>query len=559
MTHHDLPPNPSLENLKKQAKSLLKQLTAGELAAAQRVVAAHPKFQNTAKSSFSHEGLQLSDCQLVLSRELGFPSWPALKTALDSQTATHVTRFLRSANLSYIDHRAFDLTKARNLLADQPKLIETSIWAAATAGNKQLVERLLDEDQQLVNQAGGPNRWSPLQYLCHSRIESPESVATAVELLRRGADPNVSYVIGENCQFTCITAAIGEGEAGTQLYPPHPQAEQLVAVLLDHGANPNDSQGLYNSMFTGGTHWIQLLLNYGLRDQCINWAPESEMRTVDYFLAQACKYGHADRAELLLRHGADPDTHDWYENKPCYAHAMGRGNVEIAHLLVRHGGTPVQPASAKEQFFIHCMAADRQAVESLIQQHPADEVALWRADDRKMSLAVEANQIDGVRMMLDYGVEIGYALFEAAWNGRLDMAQLLIERGASARLRHDEHDVTPIAFANRAGHVHVREYLLAQDIDIFDAIRFDRPDRISELSKLDPEALERTLSKYLNGDSRSELGDHTPLGFAVVHGKVEAVKLLLEHGANRDVYIGDRSIHQIAADLGNREIIELVE
>jgi ankyrin repeat protein len=130
--------------------------------------------------------------------------------------------------------------------------------------------------------------------------------------------------------------------------------------------------------------------------------------------------------------------------------------------------------------------------------------------------------------MLRFGFPIHNALFDAAWNGQLEIARLLIENGASARLRHLVHHVTPVAFANRAGHFDVRDYLLEQDVDIFDAIRFERPDLVARVA-------------------------------AVIRGDVEAVQLLLAAGANRDAcdHRG-RSLIQIAASEDLPEIAALL-
>ena len=56
----DLPPNPNLEHLKKQAKALLEKL----------------RLQNA--------NCQLVDAQHALAREYGFPSWPKLKAHIES-------------------------------------------------------------------------------------------------------------------------------------------------------------------------------------------------------------------------------------------------------------------------------------------------------------------------------------------------------------------------------------------------------------------------------------------------------------------------------------------
>ncbi len=68
-----LPPRPSLEFERKEAKALLRQLRAGNVDAHQRARARHPLLAQKAPSS-----LQLADAQLVIAREYGFASWTRL-------------------------------------------------------------------------------------------------------------------------------------------------------------------------------------------------------------------------------------------------------------------------------------------------------------------------------------------------------------------------------------------------------------------------------------------------------------------------------------------------
>ena len=64
-----LPDRPSLEQLRKQAKDLLRDARAGDPTALARVVANHS----------SGAPILLADAQLALAREYGFASWPRLR------------------------------------------------------------------------------------------------------------------------------------------------------------------------------------------------------------------------------------------------------------------------------------------------------------------------------------------------------------------------------------------------------------------------------------------------------------------------------------------------
>ena len=73
-----LPDQPSLENLRKQAKRLLKDLHSGDSKAISRLNEHLPRVSDAAAAT-------LSEAQLALAREYGFPSWPALKTVVEAQ------------------------------------------------------------------------------------------------------------------------------------------------------------------------------------------------------------------------------------------------------------------------------------------------------------------------------------------------------------------------------------------------------------------------------------------------------------------------------------------
>jgi uncharacterized protein len=68
---------PNLEQIKKQAKELLKSLRAGEPSGLDRLRAKHPEF--TSASPQTAVRAKLADAQLVVAREYGFATWAKLK------------------------------------------------------------------------------------------------------------------------------------------------------------------------------------------------------------------------------------------------------------------------------------------------------------------------------------------------------------------------------------------------------------------------------------------------------------------------------------------------
>src|SRR6266511_2068083 len=79
-----LPSQPNLEQLKNQAKDLLKSLKSGAADAIQRIRENHPRWSAASEPEMHAAELSLSDAQLVLAREYGFASWPKLKEHVDA-------------------------------------------------------------------------------------------------------------------------------------------------------------------------------------------------------------------------------------------------------------------------------------------------------------------------------------------------------------------------------------------------------------------------------------------------------------------------------------------
>src|SRR5262245_17871415 len=94
-----LPSRPNLEQLKNQAKDLLKNYKTADAQAVERIQANHPNYSNAAETEIRAAKLSLSDAQLVIAREYGFASWRQLKEHVESlllETADPVELFKRA-------------------------------------------------------------------------------------------------------------------------------------------------------------------------------------------------------------------------------------------------------------------------------------------------------------------------------------------------------------------------------------------------------------------------------------------------------------------------------
>ena len=75
MQHKRLPPNPSLEHLKSQAKQLLKGHKEGSPDTFQRIHVFFSKLSNATDAEVQSAAFGLQDAQLVIAREYRFASW----------------------------------------------------------------------------------------------------------------------------------------------------------------------------------------------------------------------------------------------------------------------------------------------------------------------------------------------------------------------------------------------------------------------------------------------------------------------------------------------------
>ncbi|WP_431040809.1 ankyrin repeat domain-containing protein [Streptomyces sp. P1-3] len=451
MPIHRLPDNPSLERLRKHAKTLLQYVKAQRPEALGLVNEFHPR---------PPERLKLSDAQLVTARMYGFASWPRLKEHIDTferySRAPHRVEtshelpeeFLRLACLTYGDDYPGRTREADLLLARNPQLLTANVFTMAATGAADELADALAENPQLARAQGGPFGWEPLLYLAYARLEAPgRCVAAARVLLEHGADPNAGFLWeGLTSPFTALTGAFGGGEGDQS---PHPHGMALARLLLEAGADPNDSQTLYNrglgGSFSDDTAHLQLLLEFGLgRGEGGPWharlgptlqSPQQMLRDE---LATAALRGGPRRARLLLAHGAEVDgigQHPAYGRRTPYELALLGGHTEVAEILAAAGAS--EALDEIDGFTAACMRADADVVAGFA----PDLLARARTESPELiNRAAEQRKPAAVRLLAGLGFDVNHLhqstpLHEAAWNDDVETARTLIELGADPTSR----------------------------------------------------------------------------------------------------------------------------
>ncbi|QPF90489.1 ankyrin repeat domain-containing protein [Bradyrhizobium commune] len=538
----------TLEILKKEAKRWLKALRAGDAGAHRRLLAATP-------AAPAEPGLR--DVQLALAHEHGLPGWAALCQALEDNRRTHAERVelvLRSADW------AGDRASAARLLARWPEIGQDSLYAAAATGNLAEVERRLAADPAAANRKGGPLCREPLLYLAYSNLPGEaSSLEIARRLLDHGADPNARWIgpWGEPA-FTAVTGPIGQGE-GDQ--PPHPQAKDLVALLIERGADPFDPQALYNTSITrDDTDWLDFLWaqsEWHGRLDAWRVVPEAviggsvPLNALDYLLGNATAFNHIRRAEWLLANGADPNSLNSYSRRPQREEALIHGHAEMAKLL-EHFGAETTTLEGPSAFRAACMRLDREAARALATSRPA-----CLHEPEPMLTSARAGRADVVALLLELGVDVDVAdeiqqrgLQVAVAGGSLEVVKLLVAHGADIDRPTTSIGGGAMGYAAHFDRREIATFLAPLSRDVHNLTYLGFKGRLAELFATDPSLV----------NVRHDRMGCTPLFVLPANDEdaMEMATFLLDHGA--DPNIRD-SMDGLTAEEGLRKhgLIELAD
>lgn len=567
-----LPESPDLGQLKKRAKALLKSVRAGDAQALSQV---GPYFGDPARTT-------LQQAQLVIARGHGFSSWTRLKRhvegAADEGGDQLASRFLDLVTVAYgpvPDFGPARFEQAQALLAAHPEIRQHSIYTAAAIGDVAEIDRWLTRDPGLLDRKGGYFDWPPLMYAAYARLPGASTLAAGRQLLACGADPNPYYMWGGQYKFTALTGVFGQGEGGPLNQPAHPDYVEFARALLDHGANPNDSQAAYNRCFEPGDRWLELLLDYGLAPgDKNNWLlVEDDRRTPHpsetlYFqLIQAIKRGYRERVALLIKHGVDltkpDDTYDTRtKGRTPYQVALLMGEAEISRMLAEAGADQgdLPPGLA---FQVAVMAGDEAAAQAALGQMQGLPGVATQAG--MLRDAARRGKVGALQAMIALGFDVNAtdgatALHEAALKGDVAAARLLLSAGADPTLRDSHHHATPMGWALHGEQAGIVALLDEQAMDIFTAAMRGNLDQVTARLAEDPGRINQRFADLCGAALPPENGWTTPLVFAVAAGQVPVVRALLAQGADPTAQSGTgQSVLSVARDEGGAVVLAEVE
>jgi ankyrin repeat protein len=454
MTSQHLPERPNLEQLKKQAKTLLHAAQSQEPTALARFQML-PAFTGLAPAEIARRPLRLHDAQSVLAREHGFASWRALREAVEERNlsfAAAAEQFVRFA----VSGAA---VRARRLLDLHPGIARAGLHPSLVLGDAAQVEVHLRGDPALAAQRGGPEGWEPLHYVCQSGLfaDAPAGAAglaaTARLLLGQGADPNAEYhwkwhpelprtvLWAALCSARSLPLARALLEAGAN--PTDGVSLQILAsgddlapldLLLSFGAKVNGIPGgvpplRYVLGYARKSAGIRWLLEHGA-DPNLAWGEEGEAP-----LHVAARRWEVAMAELLVAHGADVQSRRRDGLTP-HTLAELNGNHDIAQWLIAHGAK--DELSDLDRFAGACSRGDAAAAEAIARGSPDLRQRLRPEHHLLVHRAAERGDAKGLQTMLDFGFDPRMPdsdrvtpLHRAAMAGSPDCVRALLDRGAS--------------------------------------------------------------------------------------------------------------------------------
>lgn len=472
MTARQLPERPDLDQLKRQAKELLRDARARDADALARVRLL-PAFARMSDADLVRAPLGLHDAQSVIAREYGLDSWNALHERVEELTlefGAAANAFIEAAT----DGRA---ERAERLLALHPGIARASFHTSLLLGGAETVERHLDGRPGLATERGGPRGWQPLHYVCYTSVgartydREAGLVAIARRLIALGANPNLRFPWRHHeVERPVLWGAVLVA-----------RSLELARALLDAGADPSDGVTLPLAASAGNIAALDLLRGYGA-DVNRPWATDGSAPL--YAILHWSRT--ADGIRWLLAHGADPDpvfpangetplhvvaaswdatlaeelvrrgadvTRRRADGRTPYAVAELNGNRDVAAWLLAHGGP--RELSDVDRLVAACSRGDRPTAAAMLAERPGLRDEIGPEHYAAFYRAAERNDVAALEAMLACGFDpnrgdesIGKTpLHVAAMEGWPDAARLLLAHGASVAVRDREFNGTPLIWA----------------------------------------------------------------------------------------------------------------
>jgi hypothetical protein len=322
-----LPSKPNLEHLKHRAKDLLKGHATRNAGVAQRIREFHPRFVGATDDEIFAVRLRLSDVQLTIARESGFPSWARLKRYIEKLTLADQLNLPHHERIEDVTFRhgvelldAGDVAGLRAHLRQHPNLAHQRVVfeGANYFRNPTLLEFV----------AENPVRRGTLR---------PNIVQVTKVILEAGVERSA---LNETLALVCSGRV--SRECRVQL--------PLINLLCDYGADPDSAiqaaavHGEFEAMNAliqrGARINLPVTAALGRTDDARRLIPRSDSESRHRGLAVASQFGHVEIVRALLDAGEDPSRYNpvgFHSHSTPLHQAALAGHEDVVRLLVERG------------------------------------------------------------------------------------------------------------------------------------------------------------------------------------------------------------------------------
>jgi ankyrin repeat protein len=443
----ELPAQPSLEHLRKQAKALLRDAGTGT-------------------------SWQLSDAQHEIAKQYGFATWAKLKE--------HVEALALAANPGLaLDRaiRAHDAEEMRRLLRSSETLRATinEPMAEGSFGITALISTVQRTNRAMVDvllEYGADINQKSHWWAGGFGVLDETSIEFAPYLIERGArvDPPAAARLGMIDELRAMIAddanAVHARGGDGQMALHNASTMEIAQLLLDNGADidaldvdhestaaqymlrvtqtrhfPRDRQDIARELVARGTR-TDILMATALGDMALvrthlEADPESiRTRVSDHYFPM-----HNPRAGGTI--------YIWVLGKHRTAHTVARdfGHEDIYRYLMDRTPHDMRLAIAGE-------VGDEVAFSEVLARQPDLVATLSTEEQGKLADAAENNNLPAVRLMLSagwpvdaYGAYGATALHWAAFHGNTAMVKEILQYKPSVDINESAHGGTPLGWA----------------------------------------------------------------------------------------------------------------